>query len=91
MNTNDLQAVRAYFKALSIATEGFAEGEAADAGFDAGEFSGAFWASKYDKAERSVRWAVAERFGMSGDALSSVISCYEYQQHLQDLARPRRG
>ncbi len=83
-------AVNAYHRVLAQRTEGWEEGEACDAGFDAGEWSGAIWGDHWEQAEKEALAIVASAFGITSDELYDSIQRldYMYEEKLYKATTP---
>jgi hypothetical protein len=69
------------------------EGARCDAAFDGGEWSGPALDAIFESAERDIAQRVAERFGMSGEALviQAIGAGYEHMERLQMRQQVARG
>lgn len=88
------QAVRACEKLLAISTATWGEGEACDAHFDGGEWSGPAWAENWDTEIGRVANLVASRFGLDGERLRTTWEYhapYDEEGRQQDAMLAKRN
>jgi hypothetical protein len=72
-----MQAVRTYFRLMKPKWEARDYAESADAGFDAGEWSGPWHATENEREEAEVQARVIQRTGVSPLAFESALGwCY---------------
>lgn len=87
------QAVRACEKLLAISTATWGQGEACDAHFDGGEWSGPAWANNWDTEIGRVANLVASRFGLDGERLRTTWEYhapYDQEGRQQDAMLAKR-
>ncbi len=76
--SNMMRAIRAFDRVISNSTEGWNEVEAADAHWDAGEWSGPAWARAWEAEVIRVTDMVADRFQICPDDLGSNWTRIQY-------------
>ena len=78
--TVDYRAVRAFARLATLKMESVELGRIADAGFDAGEFSGGWHENRADEVIENTEEVVAAAFGFPVEDLRRMLEAADYEE-----------
>jgi hypothetical protein len=82
LTKNDLHAVRAFHRLLSVHTEGWDEAEGCDRHYDGGEWSAPAWGRNWQEADEHCYRIIADRFDLSPEYVMHLVLAYcDEEQH----------